>query len=419
MKKVTILFLFFSCVFGYSQKFKVTTVDFEGTKHTKVSFLEKLIATQAGKKIDSLLLESDVNQLKKLPSIANATYSLQSNSGNSYAVVFTIEENFTIIPYANVYTSSNDEFAYRVGLQEFNLTGRNIIVGAFYQKDVFDSYGLALRAPYLFSAKTGVALSYNNLKTQEPVFFDGRTADYKYHNSSFEVMGLYQFNTKNSIDLGMNFFTERYQYIRGATNATVPQQLDVNKYAYKALYNYNNIVYDYHYLSGFRNVLNLQYVLSSNKNLNNFSLGFNDLMYYRRMGNRGNWANRLRLGLATNDETPFAPFSVDNNINLRGVGNIIDRGTGSIVLNTEYRYTLLDKNWLVLQGNAFVDGGSWRNPGGGFDDFLKSENIRVYPGIGIRFIHKRIFNAIFRIDYGYGITKNASKGFVFGIGQYF
>jgi hypothetical protein len=34
----------------------------------------------------------------------------------------------------------------------------------------------------------------------------------------------------------------------------------------------------------------------------------------------------------------------------------------------------------------------------------------------VRFIHKKIFNAIFRIDYGYGVTKDATQGLVFGIG---
>jgi len=72
-----------------------------------------------------------------------------------------------------------------------------------------------------------------------------------------------------------------------------------------------------------------------------------------------------------------------------------------------------------LQSNAFIDAGSWRNPGGDLGDFSKDDNIKVYPGFGLRFIHKKIYNAIFRIDYGYGITKNSSKGFVFGIGQYF
>jgi mannose-6-phosphate isomerase-like protein (cupin superfamily) len=160
-------------------------------------------------------------------------------------------------------------------------------------------------------------------------------------------------------------------------------------------------------------------VTTRDKSLPGFLIGWNDLLYYKRIGQKGNWANRLRLGLASNDETPFAPFSVDNNLNIRGVGNIIDRGTAAIVLNTEYRHTLIDKSWFVLQGNGFVDAGSWRNPGGDFGDFGDNQNLRVYPGVGLRFIHKKIFNAIFRIDYGYGVTKDASRGFVFGIGQYF
>ncbi|MEP2405093.1 MAG: outer membrane protein assembly factor, partial [Nonlabens ulvanivorans] len=52
-------------------------------------------------------------------------------------------------------------------------------------------------------------------------------------------------------------------------------------------------------------------------------------------------------------------------------------------------------------------------------DFTNSNNVRVYPGLGVRFMHKRIFNAILRIDYGVGITPGSTQGFVFGIGQYF
>ena len=163
----------------------------------------------------------------------------------------------------------------------------------------------------------------------------------------------------------------------------------------------------------------MQYVQSDDGQLPDFWIGFNDFTYFARVGKKGNWASRLRLGLSSNLDTPFAPFAVDNNLNIRGVGNTIDRGTAAIVLNTEYRHTLIDKDWFVLQSNVFVDGGSWRNPGGDFSDFGDDQNLRIYPGIGLRFIHKRIFNAIFRIDYGQGITTNSTRGVVFGIGQYF
>lgn len=392
----------------------------QGNKRTKTTFIKKITKLKVGMELDSMLIKEDIYRLKRLPSVAHAYFQVfPSDENDHYNVVYGIEENFTLIPFVNVYTSNNDEFAFRIGLQEFNFLGNNITLGGFYQRDIFNSIGAQIRAPYLLGNKFGLALSYQDLTTQEPVFLDAGTADYKYNNESFEILGLYELNFKNRFEFGVNFFTEDYEYLFGSTDPNVPQSLNVNKYLYKLIYNYDAIQYYYQYLSGFKSTLNFQYVNSSNAQLPEFLIGFNDFVYYLRIGQRGNWANRLRLGLSSNLDTPFAPFAVDNNLNIRGVGNTIDRGTGAIVFNTEYRHTLVDKNWFVLQSNIFVDGGTWRNPGGDFSDFGDNQNIRIYPGVGVRFIHKKIFNAIFRIDYGHGITNDASRGIVFGIGQYF
>lgn len=405
---------------GVSAQGTVLDLKIQGNKRTKTSFIKKVVRLNAGMALDSTILENDIERLKRLPSIAHAYYQVFPAQGEkNFNVYYGVEENFTLIPFANIFTSNNDEFAFRVGLQEFNFLGQNITLGGFYQYDIFNSYGINVRAPYLFSKQLGLTVNYQDLTTQEPVFLDNGTADYKYNNKSIEVLALYEFNYKHRIEFGVNFFTEDYQYISGTTDPNVPQNLNVDKYLYKFIYNYDGIEYYYQYLSGFKSSLNFQYVNSANTTLPEFAIGFNDFSYYARIGKRGNWANRLRLGLASNLDTPFAPFAVDNNLNIRGVGNTIDRGTGAIVLNTEYRHTLIDKDWFVLQSNIFIDGGSWRNPGGDFGDFADSQNLRIYPGVGVRFIHKRIFNAIFRIDYGHGITKDATRGIVFGIGQYF
>lgn len=415
----TVLFCMF-CFGTLFGQFKVADVKVQGNERTKTGFIKKLVRLKPGVELDSTLMEADVYRLKRLPSVSHAYYQVfPANEKGTYNVFYGIEENFTLIPFANVYTSNNDEFAFRVGLQEFNLFGNNITLGGFYQRDIFNSYGVHLRAPYLFSNKLGLALSYQDLRTQEPVFLDAGTADYRYNNESFEVLGLYEINFRHRLEAGINFFTEDYRYLFGETDPEVPQELRVNKYLLKLIYNYDDIEYYYQYLSGFKSTLNFQYVHSTSAMLPEFVIGFNDFVYFARVGQRGNWANRLRLGLSSNLDTPFAPFAVDNNLNIRGVGNTIDRGTAAIVVNTEYRHTLIDKDWFVLQSNVFIDGGSWRNPGGDFSDFGDEQNIRIYPGVGVRFMHKRIFNAIFRIDYGHGITKNAAKGIVFGIGQYF
>ncbi|KZS41026.1 hypothetical protein AWE51_24045 [Aquimarina aggregata] len=417
-KELTIIFLLLICFCGYAQNATIVNLKVQGNKKTKTSALLKLTSIKKGQQLDSLVIEDDIKRLKRLSSIAHAYYQVHKKSGG-YEVVYGVQENFTIIPSANIYTTNDDEFAFRVGVYEFNLFGHNITFGGVYQNDIYSSYGINFRAPYLFSKKLGLALNYNNLTTEEPVFLDNGTADYKYNNTSYEIQGLYQFNLRHRIELGVNYFNEDYEYKRGSTQEGIPQDFDVDKLLFKGIYEYNNLDYHFQYVSGFKSSSNLQYVVSTENVLPDFVIGWNDFFYYHRIGEKGNWASRLRLGLATNDDSPFAPFAVDNNLNIRGVGNTIDRGTGVIVLNTEYRHTVYEKDWFVLQSNVFVDGGSWRNPGGDFGDFGDTQNFRVYPGIGLRFIHKRIFNAIFRIDYGYGVTEDSTNGFVFGIGQYF
>jgi outer membrane protein assembly factor BamA len=417
LNKIFIFLLIFSTNLVYGQT--VSEILIQGNKKTKKSFIRNICVLKQGVVLDSLLIETDLNRLKRLPGISHAYFQTEKKDDGTYKVVYGVEENFTIIPSLSVFTTNDNEFAFRLGLYEFNGLGRNIAFGGFFQRDIFNSYGINFRAPYLFSRKLGIALNHQSLTTLEPVFLEAGGSNYKYNNTSYEVLGLYEFNVNHRVEIGLNYFTEVYDYQDGATDVNVPQDLDVDKLLYKLIYEYANINYYYQYLEGFRSTLNFQYVTARDGSLPTFLIGWNDFNYYHRIGEKGNWASRLRLGLSSNDDTPFAPFSVDNNVNIRGVGNVIDRGTGSIVLNTEYRHTFFEKDWFALQGNAFVDAGSWRNPGGELDDFADSSNFRVYPGIGIRFIHKRIFNAIFRIDYGVGITKNATSGLVFGIGQYF
>ncbi|QMU65593.1 MAG: outer membrane protein assembly factor [Flavobacteriaceae bacterium] len=417
-------FLFLFCLFLVFSELKaqepvIYDMKIRGAKRTRVSFIKKIMESKAGDKLDSLMLTNDIANLRRLPGISHAYFQVFYSHDNFYNVYIDIEDNFTIIPFVNFYTTNNNEFAYRIGLHEYNFLGKNIIIGGFFQRDIYNSYAVNFRAPYLFTRKLGLAVNFQSLTTQEPVFFDGTTSDYKYNNTSYEALGLYQFNFKNRVELGMSFFTEDYQYKSGATNPNVPQALVVNKSLVKLIYEYNDLDYYYESVSGFRSLFNFQYVSTRNQILPNFSIAWNDFFYYKRVEEKGNWANRLRVGFATNSDSPFAPFSVDNNINIRGVGNTIDRGTGVVVLNTEYRYILYKKNNITVQGNVFVDAGSWRNPGGNFGDFSRADNVRVYPGLGLRFIHKKIYNAVFRVDYGYGITKNATRGFVFGIGQYF
>ena len=63
--------------------------------------------------------------------------------------------------------------------------------------------------------------------------------------------------------------------------------------------------------------------------------------------------------------------------------------------------------------------GPGRIPAGQLSDLVEFNNTALFTGVGIRFIHRTIFNAVFRIDYGFSLGDKVNNGIVFGIGQYF
>ena len=421
IKRIALIaFLILISIKGFSQEKTITSVKIQGNEKLKTSFIERILVVKSGSVLDSIKLEEDILRLKRIPAVSHATYQVFHSHDSEYNVFYNIEENYTIIPSVSIWTTTDKRVAYKLGIYDFNFLGRNISLGGSYQNNGFNSYAINFRAPYLFSNKFGLAVNLQDWKSKEPLYFEGGSANYKYNNKAFEVLGLYEINFKNSIQLGFNFFNEKYNILPGDFLPPVAQRnLDINKTLFKFIYNYDNLDYFFQYIDGFKSQFYGQYVATSNTFQDSFLIAWNDFFFYKRVGEKGNWANRLRMGLASNEESPFAPFALDNNVNLRGVGILVDRGTGSIVLNTEYRQTLYEKKVFVLQGNAFLDAGTWRHPGGKLSDFTNSDNMHFYSGIGLRFMHKKIYNAIFRIDYGYGLKKGAGKGIVFGIGQYF
>ncbi|MFT5891901.1 MAG: outer membrane protein assembly factor BamA [Dokdonia sp.] len=424
MKKTILLLVLMVTSFAISQEAIVTKIKINGLKRTKESFLKRLVKVKPGSVYDSLKVATDIDRLNRLAGIANATSTIVKNSETDYTLTYTIVENFTIIPGVRVSQANNDEdVAFRVSAFEFNLLGRGQIAGGFYSRDVFDSFGVFWEAPFLFTNKFGLGINYQDNVTFEPIFTDSKetSEDFRFQNRAFQASLIYEFNFHNRAELGFSIGSQDYSVQPDQLDLGLPDQLEANSVGIISEYEYNDLDIEYQYVSGFRNQTNAQYIFNSGSEefLEDAFVGTNDLEYFYRIGKRGNLANRLRLSYTSNRDSPFAPFALDNQINIRGVGNTVDRGTASVVINTEYRHTLLEKGWFVIQSNVFIDAGSWSTPGNDINQLFDGSTIRVNPGLGLRFIHKRIFNAVIRLDYGFGLGENETNGLVFGIGQFF
>lgn len=426
MKHLCLMAICLYCGVLFAQtSLKVEALKFEGLKKTKASFLTRIAKVKAGKETDSTIVITDIERIKRLDGIAFADYKVEASGDNTYVITYIIEENFSIIPGVRVGQAADDSFSYRFSAFEFNGLGRNIIFGGFFKREVFNAFGVFLEHPYLFTNKLGLGINYMDDSTQQPIFFDANdlesATDYVFTNKGFETTLFYEHNFNNRFELGVRTANEAYVLINNSENEGLnAAQPSIKRTAFRGSYEYVDIDIEYQNFSGFRNLVDVTFFDKSNDFLQTNYIINNTTQYFKRIGARGNWASQLQLQIGNSiSNSAFAPLIIDNQRNTRGAGNIIDRGASIIALNTEYRHTLLEKGWFVLQGNSFVDVSGVQRPNAAFSDIFSGDATRIQTGLGIRFIHKYIFNAVLRFDYGVNVTGNGGNGFVFGIGQYF
>jgi outer membrane protein assembly factor BamA len=397
----------------------IEEITIRGNKRTNTNFLRQLIKSHEGQALDSTQLEKDIQMLIRLPSVAHAYFQVFYSYDRYYKVFITVEENFTLIPYIN-FVTRGEQLWWTIGASEHNLFGRNMMLDVFYRNNGKNSYGITYRAPFLLDSKLGFATSFKEFVSDEPVYFGSETGLYEYRNRSIEWLALYQLNFYNRFEVGGSFFRETYTYLTGAETVDAkPDLLSLDKYLLKFFHQYYRVEQYYQYLDGFISNTQFQHVHAIEAGLLDFNILDYSISYYKRLGAKGNLAMRFLAGVSTNNFTPFAAYAVDNQTNLRGVGDRVKRASSQLGYSAEYRHTLWENSWLAFQAVGFTDLASFRLPGANIDSYLSSENLYLNSGAGTRIILKRIYSATLRIDYGVGLLQNNAHGLVIGLGQYF
>ncbi len=399
--------------------YKIADLQFEGLKKTKADFLRRVAAVKVGDTLDYAKVRKDVKYLNQLSAVTRTTVRIDTLAETA-SLVYDIEEAMTLFPIVN-FGGVQGNFWFQLGFKEANLFGRGTHLTAFYQNnDERHNFNVAYRVPFISGSRWGISANVLRWASVEPIYFEESPVFYDYTNDTYGATVFYQFQGNHFLELGGTYFKESFQKNDRHNGETTPGPGDFEqpKLLAKVIHQINDISYDYFYLAGFFNQLNVESVFNTDYKTW-FHLLLNDLRFFRRVGRWGNFAARLRLGISTNNSDPFAPFVLDSYVNIRGSGNRIDRGTAALVLNAEYRQTVYEGSTLAAQVVAFSDSGTWRNPGGSLEDLTDSDNFRHFIGGGIRLIYKKAFNAILRLDYGVDRYDFDQRGFVIGFGQYF
>jgi outer membrane protein insertion porin family len=397
----------------YAQQPLVASVTFEGLTHTQPDFLMRYVESKEGSPYDSALTAKDEQRLLNLGILAQVKTTVL-RSEDQCSIIFYCKEMINTLPVLTLGQTA-ETFWCRAGLQSLNLTGRADKLFAYYQYYDRHSVYINYATDRINKSNWGATASLIKWATIEPLTTAGNLVNFNYTNYTGYTSAVRFLSFTETIEAGLGIFNERFE-ARTVATAEIPSIVQGNKLLSKIIVRSNRLNYTTFLTEGIYNQLNVEFIHALDE-VRNFLIVFNDFRYFKKIGNRFNWANRLRVGLSTNDVNPFAPFVLDSYLNIRGVGNRVDRGTGSVVVNSEMRYTVMDGRHVAAQGVGFIDFGTWRKPGGDFADFKKSENMKAFSGLGLRLIYKRAFDTMLRIDYGYDYNKNS--GWIIGIGQFF
>lgn len=415
---------FFGCIYVFlllSSAFSQTIIDirYEGLTKSSEKFLERQIKSRVGEKMDLQKIQLDAQQIQNLSMISTASYRIDSLNG-SYTLIFEIDEALTLFPILNFGGIKNNVW-FELGFKELNLAGLGQELTVVYRNnDRRHNGNLFYKIPFIGRSQWGASVSFLRWASIEPLYFGDETVFYDYDNTNIALSALRRLSSKQNLEIGASYFLEKYEknerHIGEITPG--PERERLPKLLFKVVYGINNVSYHNLYQTGWDNVINAQRIWNITEE-STFDIVLNDTRYFKQIGKRNNLAARLRLGVSTNNDSPFAPFVLDSHVNIRGIGNRIDRGTAVAVLNLEYRQILYELDRFAFQAVAFSDFGTWRQPGGKLDDLTDSNNLVYFAGGGLRLIYKRAFNAVLRMDYGVGLINGRGNGLVLGLGQYF
>jgi hypothetical protein len=391
------------------------SVVFEGLKRTKVAYLRKFIGWEKRVPTDSASVLKALQLIRNTRFFNETSYTMEVAEKDTI-IVFKCQEIHTALPLFELGASYGNKWV-RLGVEDENGLGRGIRSVLFYQYN--DKHSFYLKQAYpLVLKKWGLSYLVKKWSVLEPINLRNGKKTFDYTNIDAELTTQYAFDiNRHDIDFGIGYMSETFSLPMDERSSKILNMHQFNRVVIKGNHHINQLNYTSFYLDGWSNRLNF---LASYNPADKATFNFiaNETTYFKTLPAKGNFAFRGRFGVATNNNIFLVPFVLDNYYNIRGIGNKTERGSASATVNIEYRQTLWENKLFGFQMVGFTDAGTWRVPNGLLSDMLNPSNVKLFAGLGGRFIYKKAFDAIVRLDYGYGIN-GQGRGFVFGLGQYF
>ena len=361
---------------------RVKSVQVQGLERTRLDYVMSFLQTRPDNPYSEEQINIDEQSLRNLQLFASVD-SKVIVEGDEAFVVYNVRERVTQIPITK-FGGITDNFWFQVGINDYNFLGRGGYFGGYYQFYDRHSFKVFQQMPQLFNQRWGLSYVLGRQSTREPAYFQDGSSEFDVDR--WEAIALARFEMYRNLkrhellilEFGGGYLNETYNQRPGAT-FLYEGETHFDKYFLTAVLRYEKLNYFFHYISGIAPGLTLQRVATVSFDDTFWKL-LGEVRWYQRLGKRANPALRVRLGISSNEDSPFVPFVLDSYLNVRGSGNRVARGTSELTINLEYRHTLIDRKKWALQGVLFVDNSAWRPAGAPLLDMFLPENVVSFGG---------------------------------------
>lgn len=421
MKGLSFIVFLFVTILAQTQT--ITSIHFEGNKKSKEIYLRQNICVQEGDSVDIERIKESAQLLRNTNLFFLVEFKINTISERITLVTFIVEEVVTVFPiFAN--GGSSERLNFTLGVSDIHFRGRGETIGLVYQYYDRHSFKFYQVSPRHKNNRTGHEVFLGKYSTIEPLYFqDGSSSEFNFDNYHISTAGYFWLNRFLVAKLGGMLMQEKYENRDSDINSTdfmieTGQSINLFKYQVRAELELKKIEHHFERRQGHYNLFHAEWIETPVYSDATFLKFTNDFKYMWMFGKRHNIILKNTTGIASNKNSPFSPFVIDDFVNVRGVGNRVARGTALTTFNSEYLFTALNHPWCFIQIGGFFDLSYIRPPGEKLEEAFAAANTFSTAGLGLRIHSRKWYNTVLRLDYGINLLNTSKSGFVIGLGQY-
>lgn len=423
MRTILLLFLISIPHSFLGQLSTISSISFETLTRTKPDFLLSRLDFQTGDSVSLEEVEKNTQYLRNLNLFLSVDFKVDSLSNSKIGLIFILEEASYVYPIFSI-GGFDEKLNLLLGVGDINFLGKAQHIGFIYNYYDRHSFTFYQNAPMHKNRRTGHEFVLGKRSTLEPLYFGSASSRFNFDNYHVSIGGYLWVNRFLNFGLGTMVMYENYEnrevaIITPGKTFAVGDQFNFWKLQVRANATFNAINYFFERRNGIKNTLYAENIATANNPNASFFKVTNELNFYKFIGKSGNLNLRNRIGIATNNNSPFSPFVIDGFVNVRGSGDRIARGTGEMILNLEYTHTVWRNKLCFVMVNSFFDMGFLRPPGEGFNKSFETSNSHAYYGAGLKIQSRKFYNTLLRLDFGLNTQNYKQNGFTFGFGHFF